>query len=331
MVRGAGLESSKPSPPLRYGERLIEEKKQVTRFPPSTIGSMSPSLTIRGVEVLDVEDEMASFRRFLSVKKNLTKKVVTGHCNSMKKFLQLYHGVVSSRTVEEYLERVKRQWKLKTYANHLGSMNRYIRDFKGLSYVDDYEFPDIPEMPIVIPSKEELREFFHVLPECERSRTNERMTSPKYKAIFLFFASSGLRFGEVISLRRSDIDSEKRMIIPKSHETYTTKNSWVSFYNRETAEYLTWLEQLAPEDRIFPAQNSVYRAFKYARGITDLHITPQNLREWFCEEMGEQGVSDRYIDAFCGRTPKSMLSRRYTDYSPKKLRAIYERANLRIL
>jgi len=210
-------------------------------------------------------------------------------------------------------------------------MNRYVRDFKGLSFVDDYEFPDIPEEPILIPSKEELQEFFHALPECKRSRTNEVTTTPKYKAIFLLFASSGLRFGEVISLRRCDIDTKKRMIIPNSHETGTTKRSWVSFYNRETAEYLSWLDELAPEDRVFPAQNSVYRAFKYARRITDTYITPQNLREWFCEEMGELGVSDRYIDAFCGRTPKSVLSRRYTDYSPSKLKAVYERANLRVL
>jgi len=47
--------------------------------------------------------------------------------------------------------------------------------------------------------------------------------------------------------------------------------------------------------------------------------------------MGNLGVSDRYIDAFCGRVPKSVLAKHYTDYSPKKLKAIYDKADLRVL
>ena len=47
--------------------------------------------------------------------------------------------------------------------------------------------------------------------------------------------------------------------------------------------------------------------------------------------MGNLGVSDRYIDAFCGRTPKSVLARHYTDYNPERLRNIYEKANLKVV
>ena len=55
------------------------------------------------------------------------------------------------------------------------------------------------------------------------------------------------------------------------------------------------------------------------------------LRDWFCEEMGKLGVADRYIDAFCGRTPKSVLARYYSDYSPEKLKKIYDKADLKVL
>ena len=34
---------------------------------------------------------------------------------------------------------------------------------------------------------------------------------------------------------------------------------------------------------------------------------------------------------FCGRTPKTVLARHYTDYSPERLRRIYEEANLEVL
>jgi intergrase/recombinase len=43
------------------------------------------------------------------------------------------------------------------------------------------------------------------------------------------------------------------------------------------------------------------------------------------------GVSETYVDAFCGRVPKSVLARHYTDFSPQKLEEIYEKADIKIL
>lgn len=54
-------------------------------------------------------------------------------------------------------------------------------------------------------------------------------------------------------------------------------------------------------------------------------------REWFAEEMGNLGVAERYRDAFCGRAPKSVLAKHYTDYAPGKLKKIYEKVKLKVL
>jgi len=43
------------------------------------------------------------------------------------------------------------------------------------------------------------------------------------------------------------------------------------------------------------------------------------------------GVPERYIDAFCGRVPKSVLAKHYTDYLPEKLKLIYDKAGLKVL
>jgi intergrase/recombinase len=64
---------------------------------------------------------------------------------------------------------------------------------------------------------------------------------------------------------------------------------------------------------------------------TGFRITPQMLREWFCNELGSLGAQDRYIDAFCGRLPKSVLARHYSDYSPYSLREIYQKVELKVL
>jgi intergrase/recombinase len=79
------------------------------------------------------------------------------------------------------------------------------------------------------------------------------------------------------------------------------------------------------------AYRTVNRWFETTKKETGINITPQRLREWFCCEMGNLGVQDRYVDAFCGRVPKSVLSRHYTDYSPERLKKIYDKANLKVL
>lgn len=60
-------------------------------------------------------------------------------------------------------------------------------------------------------------------------------------------------------------------------------------------------------------------------------MTSQVLREWFCDEMGRKGVPDRYVDAFFGRVPNSVLAKRYSDFAPEKLKEIYENSKLKIL
>jgi intergrase/recombinase len=62
-----------------------------------------------------------------------------------------------------------------------------------------------------------------------------------------------------------------------------------------------------------------------------LEISSQVLREFFACELGRLNVPDRYVDAFCGRVPQSVLARHYTDFSPERLKEIYDKAGLRIL
>jgi intergrase/recombinase len=47
--------------------------------------------------------------------------------------------------------------------------------------------------------------------------------------------------------------------------------------------------------------------------------------------MGNLGVGNRYVDAFCGRVPNSVLARHYTDFSSDRLKEIYDKAEIRVL
>lgn len=122
------------------------------------------------------------------------------------------------------------------------------------------------------------------------------------------------------------------MLIPNHNSK--TKRSYITFYNEEAEKVLLQWLKIRPKnsDKLFPMRtNHKHRIFLEARKKTELEITPQILREWFACEMGRLGVPDRYVDAFCGRVPRSVLARHYTDFSPEKLKEIYDKANLKVL
>ena len=152
--------------------------------------------------------------------------------------------------------------------------------------------------------------------------------------MYLLFATSGLRRSELLSLLVENVDMEKNLVTPRIHSG-STKKSWCTFFNDECKDVLLEYLELKNHNRpkLFPWNSRKYGNvfWREARKITGLKITPQTLRDWFCVTMGELGVQDRYIDAFCGRVPKSVLARHYTDYSPERLKRIYDKANLKIL
>ena len=209
------------------------------------------------------------------------------------------------------------------YKNALMTLKVFFRDFLELpEVVASFKFPHQAFKPKQIVSKEQVRQFY----EC--------LETLKEKALFMLYATTGLRREEILSLKPEDINYGKRMITPKNHEG-ETKKSWVSFYNEEAEtllkEYLAAKRQ-SRSPRLFPMQrDEVVELWKSARMKTGIDITPQKLRQWFCSEMLRLGVSETYIDAFCGRVPKSVLARHYTDFSPQKLEEIYEKANIKIL
>lgn len=123
------------------------------------------------------------------------------------------------------------------------------------------------------------------------------------------------------------------MIVPNNGQT-RTKRRWVSFFNPEAANALQ--EYLATgkdnKKKLFRIGTHTFVDFwKRTPAKTGVHVTPKVLRAWFCAEMGRLGVPDRFVDAFCGRVPKSVLAKHYTDYLPVKLKEIYDKVGLKVL
>jgi integrase len=270
----------------------------------------------------ETKELFSAFKAFCMVDLQLTEETAKIHMAQVRRLMVwLENRPLSQEALREYLSLFNGKSSC-TYANVLKSLKVFCRDFlKKPELVESFRFPTQVFKPKAIPSREDLQRFY------------EALDSFKEKALFLLYASSGLRKMEILSLTWKDVDFEKRMIKPKFHNG-ETKKVWVSFFNMETARVLKqYLESRKDSNpKLFPMGTSYReRLWFNARAKTALRITPQTLREWFCSEMSSKGVSDSYIDAFCGRIPRSILAKHYLDYSPEKLKEIYDKADLKVL
>jgi len=278
------------------------------------------------IENIENERIIEDFKNFLIVDRQLKDETVKKHLREIKRLFENsdFNPINAIRIdIRNYLMKF-RDCSPYTYANILKALRVFYRDYLGKpEIIEGFKFPNRPFKPKKIPSKNELQEFYKFLKE------------PLAKAIFLIYATTGLRRKEVLSLKIGDVDFEKRMIIPEK-DSSRTKMSWITFYNDEAEEalreYLGSFDALEKNRNLFPISEAYFKkrckAFERKTGI---RITPQILREWFACEMGRLGVPDRYVDAFCGRVPRSVLARHYTDFSPEKLKEIYDKANLKVL
>jgi len=254
---------------------------------------------------------------------SLSETTAHDHCRQLKRFFRwLGNRELSTDAIRDYLAGFKDS-SASTRRNILNALRRFCRDFLGQGdLIATFRLPRQEFQPKRVPTKEELKQFYAVLERpCER-------------AVFLMLAATGLRREEVASLKVEDIDLEKRMVVPNVTST-STKRRWVACFNQEAEQALReYLEgqSMSTDQRLFPWRGDrINKWFKRTSEASGVKVTPKVLRDWFCSEMGELGVADRYVDAFCGRVPRSVLARHYTDFSPERLKRVYEKANLRVL
>jgi integrase/recombinase XerD len=273
---------------------------------------------------VDRDKLLDGFFDFCKVDLGLAESTAKEYRRKMRRFFKAIDKPTSSITAEDvrgYLKPLS-SGSANSYGNALKPLKRFFRDYMRMGdVVGSFKFRKIQLKPIVVPSKEQMRKFYKAL------------RTPRSRALFLMYASTGLRKMELLSLTKEDIDWEKRMIVPNNHNG-ETKRSWITFFNDEAKlalkEYLVTRKDNNPKlFRISP--HTFIDVWKYASQDSGIKMTPQVLREWFCDELGRLGVPDRYVDAFCGRVPKSVLARRYSDFAPEKLLEVYGKTNIKIL
>jgi len=262
------------------------------------------------------------FWEHCTIDERLEPRVAKDYRNTIARFLRFSDCVVSYESVRAYL-RTYLDKAPKTYNNQLCGLRAFIcRFLRQPELVEGLKKAHEPnDYDPKVPSKTQLIKGFNAL------------TDIRSKAIFLFYATTGLRCGEVLRLNRfGDIDFQLRGVRSK-HDT-RTKKAGVTFYNEECGEYLLeYLDSREDEsEKVFSiGWRPFLRIWDNVSEAAGIKITPQVLRIWFSTEMGELGVPDRYVDIFQGRAPRSVLAKHYTGKGLETLKRIYDKANLKVL
>ncbi|WJH30678.1 tyrosine-type recombinase/integrase [Paenibacillus sp. CC-CFT742] len=93
-----------------------------------------------------------------------------------------------------------------------------------------------------------------VLSEKEVAQLLKSVTNPKHKAILFLTYSSGLRVGEVVRLRCSDLDIERKTIIVRQGKGHKDRRTLLSNLAWDIVQ--KYISEYRPNRWLFPGQSS---------------------------------------------------------------------------
>lgn len=159
-----------------------------------------------------------------------------------------------------------------------------------------------------IPFQKRGRKLPEVLAKEELPALFEAAPNAKYRAMFMTGYGCGLRLGEILALRPSDIDS-KRMVI-RVEQGKGRKDRYVMLPQRLLEELRACWRSYRPKVFLFEgklpgeqlSESTVQKAFKRARLSAGIHkrVSVKSLRHAFATHMLEDGVSILVIQALLG-------------------------------
>ncbi len=188
-------------------------------------------------------------------------------------------------------------------------------------------FPVNPADGVIVPKRD------HRYPDIlSRREVHQIITgprNPKHRFLLALIYSAGLRVGEAVKLRLSDLDTDRGMIhIRQSkgkQDRYAMYSPALKTKFAEYTEYYKlrdWLFPGADPDRHLSVR-SAQKVFDRARDAGEIKkdVTIHSLRHAFATHLLEDGVDLRYIQELLGHK-SSKTTEMYTHVARKQIRNI---------
>jgi len=301
---------------------VARERFELSSAGPELSPIQNQSDNLASLRIRDVKSVVSKFEEHCAVDERLMPRVCRDYRNTVLRFLRFAKGEVSQESVRAYLSSYVKK-KPKTYNNQLCGLRAFVMRFlKRKELMEGFKKAhEDSNFEVELPTKAQLKKGF------------ESLSDDKERAIYLMYASSGLRQMELRRLSRFD-DIDFRLRAVKSKHNTRTKKAGVTFYNEECEVCLNRYLSARKDgsERLFPMSNyHFYMIWKRISKAAGVRITPQVLRKWHSTELGERGVPDRYVDVFQGRAPKTVIAKFYTGKELERLERIYDKVGIKVL
>ena len=251
-----------------------------------------------------------------------TRKVYRGQVRRFARATGLDPEEISAEQVAEYLRVISEEKGVsRSYHSQALSAIRYL-------FVHVLGRPMVMEK---IPRPKRSRRLPFVLSRQEVSRMLDVCRSPQEKALVMMLYSTGVRVGELVRLRRADVDRDRRMVRVRQGKGAKDRYTLLSDRAADALDHHLDYRRQAEGDWLFPGgktgrhlttrsiQKTLARIGRRA-GIQK-KVTPHVLRHSFATHLLEAGTDIRYIQELLGHA-STRTTEIYTHVSGKDLARI---------
>lgn len=230
-----------------------------------------------------------------------SSRTIRAYCGHLDRFYRFYdqHREISVRDlVPRYSYHLLNEKLSASYVNQaISAIKFYLEKVCGLLEEN---------FPYVRPKKE--HKLPNVLSQREVLRLLSAVENKKHRAIFYLIYSSGLRVGEVVRLRKSDIDRGRKTLHIRQGKGKKDRVTVLSELALDVVQQ--YLIQTKPQSWLFPGQypgkhlseRTVQKIYEQAvRGSRiEKEVTVHSLRHSFATHLLEDGIDIRYIQELLG-------------------------------
>jgi len=265
-------------------------------------------------------EKLRRYIRYLQYR-NYSRKTIKTYALHLERFFQLSglpEAALRHDDLALYVEKLRRD---------LGISRSFLAQLvAALQLYYEVIHPALPNPAkhIKLPKKE-VR-YPDVLSEDEVRRIFDAVSNLKHRLLLMLVYSAGLRVSEVVSLKTTDLDFDRRMI--KVRQGKGAKDRYVMLSSSIAEIYRQYRTSIMIRDWLFPgadsgshlstrsAQAVFYAAVEKAGIMKDVSI--HSLRHSFATHLLEHGTDIRYIQELLGHK-SSKTTETYTHISPRSI------------
>lgn len=308
---------------LRFLEKYFPGLLDWTFEPSADIPERLPELPIHSYPAkatetpAKYEEAVTALEQCLMLKR-YSWRTVKAYKNCFRQFIRHYNEIkpsqITRRQIDDYVAGLIREKNIsESYQNQILSA---IRMFYAEVIPQEHKVQGLlrPKRPEKLP---------HVLTEDEVSRLLKAVDNLKHRCILMMIYSAGLRLGEVLHLKMTDVQPEHNRIFVR--EAKGKKDRCTILSDKAWALVHEYLDVYRPIEWLFEGVNggkygerSVQAIFSQAKAKSKINpsATVHTLRHSFATHLLEKGVDLRYIQELLGHE-SSKTTEIYTHITKK--------------